>query len=235
MMDYGSSIREIRQNPVLKSVRRMNGTASPTLDDIESCLPQTQCTKCGYPSCSEYAVAVRERSADINRCPPGGEVTTKALANLLAAVNKPLAEDCEPFPGRQIARIRETDCIGCTLCIAPCPTDAIIGTNKHMHTVLLQNCTGCGICVDFCPVDCIEMIAYQPPGPGLKWTDFSEDEVSHWSGLARRRKTRLKSSDTNSIDAPDSVELKSQIREAVNRERSRRWKQAKRSRRQTKN
>ena len=35
-----------------------------------------------------------------------------------------------------MAFIDENWCIGCTLCIDACPTDAIIGSNKRMHTVL---------------------------------------------------------------------------------------------------
>lgn len=55
------------------------------------------------------------------------------------------------------AVIRQEECIGCSRCIPACPVDAIIGTNKFLHTVLLEECIGCRLCVDPCPVDCIEM------------------------------------------------------------------------------
>jgi electron transport complex protein RnfB len=45
--------------------------------------------------------------------------------------------------------------------------DAILGAHKFMHTVLLDECIGCGLCVAPCPVDCIEMVDLQsmlPPG-----------------------------------------------------------------------
>ena len=58
---------------------------------------------------------------------------------------------------RSVAVIDEAWCIGCTLCIAACPTDAIIGSNKLMHTVIEPYCTGCELCVPACPVDCIGM------------------------------------------------------------------------------
>ncbi|VEH67207.1 electron transport complex protein RnfB [Rodentibacter pneumotropicus] len=49
-------------------------------------------------------------------------------------------------------------CIGCTKCIQACPVDAIIGTNKVMHTIIPDLCTGCELCVAPCPTDCISMI-----------------------------------------------------------------------------
>ena len=55
------------------------------------------------------------------------------------------------------AFIREDECIGCTKCIPDCPTDAIMGAAKLMHTVITDVCTGCELCVPTCPVDCIEM------------------------------------------------------------------------------
>lgn len=57
-----------------------------------------------------------------------------------------------------VARIDETTCIGCTLCIQACPTDAIVGAAKLMHTVVADRCIGCGLCLPPCPVDCIAML-----------------------------------------------------------------------------
>jgi electron transport complex protein RnfB len=57
-----------------------------------------------------------------------------------------------------VAFIREAECIGCTKCIQACPTDAILGAAKQMHTVIADECTGCDLCVEPCPVDCIDMI-----------------------------------------------------------------------------
>ena len=53
---------------------------------------------------------------------------------------------------RTIAFIDENWCIGCTLCIKACPTDAIMGSNKLMHTVIEAYCTGCELCLPVCPV-----------------------------------------------------------------------------------
>jgi electron transport complex protein RnfB len=65
------------------------------------------------------------------------------------------AELPSPFA---IARIDEAACIGCTLCVAACPVDAIVGAAKLMHTVLAERCTGCELCLPPCPVDCIAML-----------------------------------------------------------------------------
>jgi len=137
-------------------------------DRVDALLPQTQCTKCGYDGCRPYAEAIAQGAAPINRCPPGGADGVAALSALLGTPLLPLdLSRGEPGP-LLVARIDESHCIGCTLCIQACPVDAIVGANKHMHTVLDDWCTGCDLCVAPCPVDCIEMVP-----AGRAWT--SED------------------------------------------------------------
>ena len=126
----------------------------PIADQVEALLPQTQCGQCGYPGCRPYAEAIANGD-DINKCPPGGEATIAALADLLGVEAKPLDAAEEAVPS--VAYIREDECIGCTKCIQACPVDAILGAAKHMHTVIASECTGCDLCVEPCPVDCIEM------------------------------------------------------------------------------
>jgi len=124
---------------------------------IDAVLPQTQCTRCGFDGCRPYADAVAARAADINRCPPGGATAMVALAAITGRAATPIAADCGTFTGYRTARIDESYCIGCTLCIDACPVDAILGGPKQMHVVLPHLCSGCELCVAPCPVDCIAM------------------------------------------------------------------------------
>ena len=129
---------------------------------INSQLPQTQCAQCGYPGCKPYAEAIADGEA-INRCPPGGEQTITTLANLLGREPLALNDECGEFTPPMLAVIREEECIGCTLCIAACPVDAIVGAHQLMHTVIASDCTGCDLCVAPCPVDCIDMLPRRKP------------------------------------------------------------------------
>jgi electron transport complex protein RnfB len=122
---------------------------------ILAALPQTQCTRCGYPDCAGYASAIAQGVADINQCPPGGAEGVTRLSTITGLVPKPLNPEFGIEGPRTVAYIDENWCIGCTLCIKACPTDAIIGSNKLMHTVIEAACTGCELCLPVCPVDCI--------------------------------------------------------------------------------
>jgi Na+-translocating ferredoxin:NAD+ oxidoreductase subunit B len=132
-------------------------TAPDIAARIDALLPQTQCTRCGYPGCKPYAEAIASGAAEINQCPPGGSATIAALAALLRRPAQPLnpLNGVESMP--RVAWIDETRCIGCARCLAPCPVDAIVGSAKFMHTVLSERCTGCELCLPPCPVDCIEL------------------------------------------------------------------------------
>ena len=154
----------------------------PLVDQIDQCLPQTQCTLCSYPRCREYARAIERNEAKINQCPPGGEITIAALAKLL---DKPVVElnpDHGEHEPKVIAWIREYECIGCKLCIKACPVDCIVGAGKRMHTVIADECTGCKLCVPVCPTDCIDLIR-----PGVTENDNVDDTASPWSGFSVRQ------------------------------------------------
>ncbi|HWV16159.1 MAG TPA: electron transport complex subunit RsxB [Cellvibrio sp.] len=131
---------------------------NPLVERIDKILPQTQCGQCGYPGCRPYAEAISHGDA-INKCPPGGQATINALADMLDIQASTLdAEHGEASDIKKVAFIREAECIGCTKCIQACPMDAILGAAKHMHTVIADECTGCDLCIEPCPVDCIDMI-----------------------------------------------------------------------------
>ena len=131
---------------------------NPVVDQIDTLLPQTQCGQCTSPGCRPYAEAIAADEADINQCPPGGQTTILALADLLGKDPKPLNDEHGEHAEKTVVYIDENVCIGCTLCIQACPVDAILGAAKLMHTVIASECTGCDLCIPPCPVDCIHII-----------------------------------------------------------------------------
>jgi electron transport complex protein RnfB len=148
---------------------------SPTAALLHAALPQTQCTRCGYPDCAGYAEAIASGEAEINQCPPGGAQGIVRLAELTGRKPLPLNADLGVEGPRTVAVIDENWCIGCTLCLDACPTDAILGGNKQMHTVIEPYCTGCELCVPVCPVDCIAL--ENASGERTGWNAWSEAEA----------------------------------------------------------
>ena len=142
---------------------------------IDALLPQTQCTRCGYPDCQAYAQAIAQGDADINRCPPGGAEGIVRLATLTGRPLQPLAPERGIEAPRALAVIDEDWCIGCTLCIKACPVDCIVGASKQMHTVIDDQCTGCELCVPVCPVDCIAMV--EVSGTRTGWDAWSPQQA----------------------------------------------------------
>ena len=167
------------------------GPGSSDADRIHALLPQTQCTRCGYPDCRAYAEAIASGEARINQCPPGGQEGISRLARLTGQPEQPL----DPAFGREgpmtVAVIDENWCIGCTLCIKACPTDAILGTNKRMHTVIEAYCTGCDLCLPVCPVDCITMEPIS--GSRTGWQAWGPEQAVTARVRYERRRERLAS------------------------------------------
>ncbi|MGR8978568.1 MAG: electron transport complex subunit RsxB [Gammaproteobacteria bacterium] len=154
------------------------------IDEINALLPQTQCGQCGFKGCRPYAEALAAGSADINQCPPGGEVGIRTLADFLGVAPKPLNPRYGQHKPKAAAFIIEEDCIGCVKCIQACPVDAIVGAAKLMHTVIASECTGCELCLEPCPMDCIVMkpLPLADASPG-----FSASLKYAQSALAKHR------------------------------------------------
>jgi electron transport complex protein RnfB len=197
-------------------------------DAIDRALPQTQCTRCGYPACRPYAEAVAAGEAAINRCPPGGDAGIRALAALTGRPYLPLDPACGLEQPLRVALIDEAHCIGCTLCIQACPVDAIAGAPKRMHTVIAALCTGCDLCVPPCPVDCIAMLPAD--GPDAQWNDERADAararyVARRDRLAREadeRADRLARRASALRDAPTPEVKRAAVDAALVRARARR-------------
>ena len=181
-------IELIAQNPILAALVALVGLSivfggllgfaaekfkvegDPIVEQIDELLPQTQCGQCGFPGCRPYAESIANGDV-INKCPPGGQATINAIANLLDVPAPELdAEHGEESEVRTVAFIREEECIGCTKCIQACPVDAILGAAKLMHTVIADECTGCDLCVEPCPVDCIDMLPVAETIAAWKWS-----------------------------------------------------------------
>lgn len=143
---------------------------------LDAALPQTQCTRCGFPDCAAYAQALAEGRAEINQCPPGGDEGIERLAAITGRSHVPL----DPMRGSEgplrLAVIDEAWCIGCTLCIKACPVDCIVGASKAMHTVIGAQCTGCELCLPACPVDCIAMV--DASGERTGWAAWSDAQAA---------------------------------------------------------
>ena len=164
---------------------------------IHAALPQTQCTRCGYPDCAAYAVAIAKDEAAINQCPPGGAEGVARLAAITGLPVVPLNPANGAEGPRSVAVIDEAWCIGCTLCLPACPTDAILGGNKMMHTVIEADCTGCELCIAVCPVDCISLENISADKTG--WAAWSDAEAQN----ARQRYA----SHSQRLNLPDSSPL----------------------------
>ncbi len=192
-------IEFITQNPILAALLAMVGLSlifgavlgfaavrfkvegDPIVEQIDSLLPQTQCGQCGHPGCKPYAEGIAN-GEPINKCPPGGQATINAIADLLDVEAPTLDEEHgEESEVPTVAYIREDECIGCTKCIQACPMDAILGAAKQMHTVIIDECTGCDLCVEPCPVDCIDMVPVESTLADWKWElpERSEQAAAH--------------------------------------------------------
>jgi electron transport complex protein RnfB len=151
-------------------------TLAALVSRIEAALPQTQCTRCGYPDCRAYAEAVAIGAAGINQCPPGG---AQGIDRLAAITGRP-ALTLDPAHGKEgprlLAVIDEAWCIGCTLCIAVCPVDCIVGAPKQMHLVVAGQCTGCELCLPACPVDCISLVNVSDKASA--WSAWSDADAA---------------------------------------------------------
>jgi len=195
------------------------------VQDIDDWLPQTQCTLCGYPRCHDYAQAIANQEADINRCPPGSDITIKGLAVLLELPEKKLDPEVGSHKPRRVYFVDEARCIGCTLCIKACPVDAIVGSGKLMHSILASECTGCDLCVPPCPMDCILSKPYNSENISRsRWPEYSLPEKEQFRARTNQRLARLDHHrvDEASVKTPvnlDSERIRSEINDAVARVR----------------
>ncbi len=183
------------------------------VERILAVLPQTQCTRCGYPDCAGYAKAIVRQEASINQCPPGGHEGIKRLAKVTGLEELPLNPLFGTESPRHVAWIDEAWCIGCTLCIDVCPTDAIIGVNKQMHTVVESLCTGCELCLPVCPVDCIHLENIS--GNKTAWNAWSEELADQSKTRYFQKQQRLEQQTTTEEPLPSKSDIKQKAVQAA--------------------
>ena len=46
-------------------------------------------------------------------------------------------------------------CVGCGICTRNCPTNAITGEKRKVHSIDLEKCIKCNSCLDRCPFGAI--------------------------------------------------------------------------------
>lgn len=136
------------------AAKRFKVEKDPMAEQIEAMLPASNCGQCGYAGCGQAAEALVKGEALVTLCPPGGRALAEDLsAKLGVTADLSGMEDAGP----KLAFVKEATCVGCTRCFKACPTDAIVGAPKMIHTVIPNACTGCGACVDICPTECLEL------------------------------------------------------------------------------
>ena len=185
-------------------------------DQIEDLLPQTQCTKCGYPACRPYAEAIARGEAEINQCPPGGIEGVRRLSSVTGRPVIPINPANGIERPRPVAFIDESLCIGCTLCIQACPVDAILGAAKQMHTILPSLCTGCDLCVAPCPVDCISMLPVTNETGWDAWSQQAADAARARHDLRSERLQREKAENDARLAAKALEKMREVTLEATN-------------------
>ena len=192
----------------MSSVARSSTRFFSLADLLDAALPQTQCTRCGYPDCRAYAEAMASGEADINRCPPGGAEGIARLAQISGRQVLPLDTTHGHEGPRQLAVIDEAWCIGCTLCIKACPVDCIAGASKLMHTVIDFQCTGCELCVLACPVDCISMTPITGNRTGWQaWSPAQAEEARDRYAFRGQRLERNKRENDERLAAKAQAKL----------------------------
>ncbi|HCT73243.1 MULTISPECIES: RnfABCDGE type electron transport complex subunit B [Psychrobacter] len=199
-------------------IERLPADIQAKISHIDACLPQTQCGLCEHPDgCLPYAAAIVLENEPYNKCVPGGQPVTNAIAQIIdigshevilsAAPSQWLIDATSERPTEVRAVIREDDCIGCTKCIPACPVDAIVGTGKHMHTIFTDLCTGCELCIAPCPVDCIDLVTIERELSSPERTTEQEDLRQRYHTHLRRVTEQLADS-SNSRPVVSMVEAK---------------------------
>jgi Na+-translocating ferredoxin:NAD+ oxidoreductase subunit B len=155
----------------------------PKVDEVLAVLPGANCGGCGYLGCSDYAVAIVNENAPVNKCNVGGEPCTIKVACIMGVDPGTMAKSyavvhCGSGLNERLMRTDyhgEKTCIGATQvagiqgctygclglgdCVKACKYDAIHVING-LATVDYKKCIGCGACVRVCPRMIIKVVPF---------------------------------------------------------------------------
>ena len=61
----------------------MHVEEDPRIGQVNGCLPGANCGACGYAGCADYAKAIVEAGAPVNKCVPGGAKAAEDVAAVM--------------------------------------------------------------------------------------------------------------------------------------------------------
>ncbi len=97
--------------------------------------------------------------ADTSLCALGGSAPNPVLTSLRyfrSEYEAHLQGKCPAGVCRALITFRINDkCTGCHLCFKACPTSAVLGEPKQMHSIIQGKCIKCGACYDVCKFEAV--------------------------------------------------------------------------------
>lgn len=185
------------------AARFMNVEEDPRIADVNSCLPGANCGACGYAGCADYAKAIVEEGAPVNKCIPGGTACAEAVAGVMGVEAGETAQpkasvSCQgkegvctqtfDYSGVESCAAAASlyggpkacvfSCLGLGDCVKACQFDAI-HVCDGIARVDEAKCTGCGQCVAACPHDVIEMLTGHEGKPRVLCTNTEKGAVTN--------------------------------------------------------
>ena len=165
------------------AAKKFSVKEDPMVEEILKILPNNNCGGCGYPGCTQLAIAIAEGKSGADACPVGGAQLAEKIAGLTGAeanfVKKTAFVTCvgdcntsskkyEYFgekscelmnfvPGKG-EKYCKNSCLGYGSCVKVCDSGAISVING-VAVVDKAKCTACGKCVDACPKKLIKIVS----------------------------------------------------------------------------
>ena len=152
------------------------------VEKITGVLAGANCGACGCAGCADYARAIVEDGAPVNKCTPGGAACASAVAAIMgveAGESRSMkaavacSGDCEhtakrfDYQGLHSCAAAKGlyggdgacthGCLGYGDCVAACPFGAV-SVEQGIARVDRAKCVGCGVCAGVCPNGVIRLV-----------------------------------------------------------------------------